>query len=299
MPPKSGKTGQQTSKPGMRSDAANAEANFSTNDASSMDNASGGVAGAGMPTNSDILSEIRSLKQDITKQSADVMEAINGIKVDIESHARRIEEAEGRISQTEDDVTTLQQKAKRLEETIEMLSNKVQDQEDRARRSNVRLVGLPENTEGTDMCAFLEEWLPKTLGDTLTPAPVIERAHRVGQVNPSRSSTAPRTIIMKFLNYRDCEKTMRAARRLGEVRHENHRLGFFPDLSSETRQRQRQFDGVKARFRAMDIRYGMLYPAHLVITHESKRRIFKTVPEAEEYLRGMQSPARGSPRPES
>lgn len=122
---------------------ANAEANSSTNDASSMDNASEGIAGAGMPTNSDILSEIRSLKQDITKQSADVMEAINGIKVDTESHARRIEEAEGRISQVEDDVT-LQQKAERLEETIEMLSNKVQDQEDRARHSNVRLVRLPE-----------------------------------------------------------------------------------------------------------------------------------------------------------
>lgn len=113
------------------------------------------------------------------------------------------------------------------------------------------------------MCALLEDWLPKTLGDTLAPAPVIERAHCVGQVNPSRSSTTPRTIIVKFLNYKDCKKTLRAARTLGEVRHENHCLGFFPDLSSETHKRQRQFDGVKARFRAMDIHYGMLYPIYI------------------------------------
>ena len=141
MPPKVCKTGQQTSKIGIRRDAAKEEAKYSADDASSVDSAGEGTAGAGMPTNSDILSEIRSLKQDITKQSADVMEAINGIKVDIESHA--------------------------------------------------------------------------------------------------------------------------------------------------TRQRQREFDGVKARFRSMDIRYGMLYPAHLVITHDGKRRIFKTVSEAEEYLRRM------------
>lgn len=64
------------------------------------------------------------------------MEAINGIKANIESNARRIEGAEGRISQAEDDITTFKQKAARLEETVELLSSKVQEREDRERRSN-------------------------------------------------------------------------------------------------------------------------------------------------------------------
>ena len=79
-----------------------------------------------------------------------------------------------------------------------------------------------------------------------SPHPSIERAHRVGQVNPSWSS-APRLIVMKFLNYKDREKTLRATRKQKEVRYENQRVNFFPDLSAETRQRQRQFNGVKAR----------------------------------------------------
>ena len=37
---------------------------------------------------------------------------------------------------------------------MEMLSNKNQDQEDRGRVSKLRLVGLPEKTEGPDMQLF-------------------------------------------------------------------------------------------------------------------------------------------------
>ncbi len=95
-------------------------------------------------------------------------------------------EAEERIVQTEKDVTALQQKAGQLEDTVETLKSKIQDPEDRTRRSNLRLVGLPEKTEGPNMCSFLENWLPNALGDTLIPTPVTERAHRVGQVNPNR-----------------------------------------------------------------------------------------------------------------
>lgn len=104
------------------------------------------------------------------------------------------------------------------------------------------------------MCSFLENWLPN------------EQAHHVGQVNSSRSS-APSPIVMKFLNYKDREKTLRTARKQKEVRYGNQRVSLFPDPSAETRQRQQQFDGVMAHPRAMDIRYGLLY--HLVVTHNT------------------------------
>lgn len=76
-------------------------------------------------------------------------------------HSRRIGEMEERISQAEEDVTILQQKVEQLEGTVAILSNKIQEQEYCGRRSNLRLIGLPEKTEGSDMCNFLENWLPK------------------------------------------------------------------------------------------------------------------------------------------
>lgn len=102
------------------------------------------------------------------------------------------------------------------------------------------------------MCAFLEDWLPKVLSDTFSVAPIIERAHRVGQINPN-CPTAPRTIVMKFLNYKDREKTLRATRKLIEIKYGDQRFNHFPDLSAETHQQQRRFDALKALLRSMDL----------------------------------------------
>lgn len=291
MTRKNNKQGRQSPSEAAQSSAAMTDASQDANDNHEEANGSG-------PSNTEILNAIRSLKKDFDQQSADMLGAVKSIKEELLSQSSRISEAEKRISNAEDDVTILQQKVKQLEGTTEMLRNKIQDQEDRARRSNLRLVGLPEKTEGPDMCSFLENWLPKLLGNTLTPTPVIERAHRVGQANTSRSS-APRPIVIKFLNYKDRENTLKAARRQREVRYNNQRISFFPDLSTETRQRQRLFDGVKAKFRAMNIRYGLLYPAHLVITYDGLRRVFTSVTEAEDFLRSIppqQSTGTGTPQ---
>ncbi|KAJ8001122.1 hypothetical protein DPEC_G00187950 [Dallia pectoralis] len=118
-----------------------------------------------------------------------------------------------------------------------------------------------------------------------TVSPIIERAHRIGPFNPQ--STSPRAVVMKFLNYRDRETALRTARKMTEARYENQRVPFFPDLSAETRKLQLRFNGVKNQLRALHIRYGILYPSHLIITHNDKRRIFKSV--AEEYIRGISS----------
>lgn len=263
MPPKTIKSGHH-SKPSVQMEEENtALASKKLTEAQVEFNAA---------TNDDILSAIRSLKADFTKHSADTLDAINGIKTDLLSQSQRIGEAEERIAQTED-VSALQHKVKKLEETTDFLRNKVQDLEDRGRRSNLRLVGLPEKSEGSNMCAFIEGLLSKVLNDTFSSTPVIERAHRVGQVNPNCPTTS-RAIVMKFLNYQDKEKALRAARKMKELRYEGQRISLFPDLSAETRQRQRQFDGVKAQLRGMEIRYGMLYPAHLIVTHSDQRHIF-------------------------
>lgn len=84
---------------------------------------------------------------------------------------------------------------------------------------------------------------------------------------------------------------MRAARKMKELRYEGQRISLFPDLSVETRQRQQQFHGEKAQLRGMEIRYGMLYPAHLIVTYSGQRRIFKSVSEAEDFIRSVRTTA--------
>lgn len=282
MKPRNSKSNQQTARTQPDKEANVAKANAQPPKLHPY-----GAETQGTTTNSEILQAICSLRADMEKHSADTLEVIRSVKGDVQAHLRRLNEAEERLSRAEDDVTSLQGKVKQLEQTVWSLCDKITNYEDRSRRSNLRLVGLPEKTEGRDMCGFLEKWLPGALGNCFTSPPVIERAHRIGPLN--RGVTTPRVVIMKFLNYRDREAAMSAARKKKEIFYESHRLSLFPDLSPETRRMQRRYDGVKAKLRTLNIRYDMLYLALLVITHNDRRIVFKSCEEADDYVKTMGS----------
>lgn len=130
---------------------------------------------------------------------------------------------------------------------IAFLTRKLDDHENCLRRSNLRLVNLTKKVESPDAVAFLEKWLLETLGPETFPAPpIIERAHRLpGRPQSNRSS--PRVLIMKFLNFQDKFRVMRAARAKGRIMYGELEVKFLLNLfllSSLLRQRRR-FDSVK------------------------------------------------------
>ncbi|KAK1876910.1 LINE-1 retrotransposable element ORF1 protein [Dissostichus eleginoides] len=135
----------------------------------------------------EVLGAIHSLQSDFSKKLDDVLEGISGLKGELQHQTSRITEAEERIGKTEDDLNSMHSAIKRLQDKCATLKMKVQNQENRGRRNNLRLIGLPEKVEGQDAGAFLEQWLPRVLGtDTCTTLPVIERAHRIGRLKTSK-----------------------------------------------------------------------------------------------------------------
>ena len=83
--------------------------------------------------------------------------------------------------------------------------------EDHSRRNNIKIEGLPEadggeNWEQTAAC------VSKLIKDKLeiSEEVLIERAHRVGQ----RSSQKPRSVIAKFLRFKDREAILKNSRKL-------------------------------------------------------------------------------------
>ncbi|KAJ1146431.1 hypothetical protein NDU88_012707 [Pleurodeles waltl] len=100
-----------------------------------------------------------------------------------------------RVKTAEADITTLapQQKAhtaemEDLRSQVRFLHKRAEDAEGRACPNNVRLIGMPEGTEGPNATLFIEEWwktrvAPQGLTDTFT--------------------VLPQPIIARILNYRD------------------------------------------------------------------------------------------------
>ena len=76
--------------------------------------------------------------------------------------------------------------------------------ENRQQRLNLRLVGLPENTEKGDLVSFLNEWLPELLGPENFPTPTsVDQAFRLpkaatSNVNKPNLKPVPRVILVKL-----------------------------------------------------------------------------------------------------
>jgi len=186
-------------------------------------------------SNGKILEAIHSLRADVTTRNDEILAAISEIKTDLSSYSGRLTQAEDRIGETEDNVMVLHNTVNGMEKVITALTEKVDDLENRDRRSNLRVIGLPENAEGRDVESFLEKWIPEVLGPENFPTPlVIERAHRIPGGRPKPNSPlTPRPLILKFLNFRDKVRVMQAARAKGKVIYGTRHIMFFPEAAYE------------------------------------------------------------------
>lgn len=234
---------------------------------------------------SNIMSAITSMREDFSVQFTGILSAIQEVKQEVKEFSDRLSNAEHRISDTEDQVSVLQNTVDTLQQQVKLLGVKLEDQENRSCRNNVRLVGLPEGAEGSDTVGFLERWLPEVLGPENFANPIIiERAHRL---QDRRDRNAPRILIMRFLNSKDKDKVLQVVRAKGKVKYDEREVKFFQDIARETHLNRRKFYEVKQQLKSMGIRYGIIFPAKLRVTHEGRDRIFENPPEVENFIRNL------------
>ncbi|KAJ1162134.1 hypothetical protein NDU88_002611 [Pleurodeles waltl] len=97
------------------------------------------------------------------------------------------------------------------------LHSKLTDFEDRSRRNNIRLSGLPDGIEGTDLISYLRDILPKLTGITFDPPLEFERVHRLGP-RRQEGKGRPRSIIACLLRHGQARQILQIARAQGPLR---------------------------------------------------------------------------------
>ncbi len=178
--------------------------------------------------------------------------------------------------QTRDHVDSVQAAAREdrrtvtdLKNQLERLTEKMMDVEDRCRRNNVRLVGLPEGMEGPDAAGFLRvnlsKWIPSLRGRDIE----IDRAHRV--YDGGRGSDRPR--IFRVLRWHDRSEILKGARQAYPVKcaQNNVTLLFFPDFSPATAIRRKAFGPVLKKMTALGLQPFLIYPADFVSSLSQRR----------------------------
>lgn len=258
-----------------------------TANANTMAEGKVGNAGDEATRNLQILEAIKDLKIDFSNRQDGVLAAIAGLRNEVGECMERVNNAEVRISGTEDTIVHLQAKVQSLESKNKEMEDKVIDLETRSRSSNLRLVNMPEKAEGDDVCLFLEKWIPEALDiPSLNSKLILARAHRIGQRNDPNAP--PRTLIMKFLNDRDKMTVLKAVRAKNKLFYKDRPVRFYPDLAAGIHKKQKEFDTVRQKLRTMGIRYGMLLPAKLLVTHKDKTQTFEKPADVEAFIRRIE-----------
>lgn len=124
------------------------------------------------------------MKDDFLSSFDGLLHAVQGVQTDLKEITIRVNEAEDQISTNQDDIASVEAENAAMKAAVKELMLKVDDLENRSRRSNLHILGIPEGKEGSDVCNFLEGWLPEMLGAETYPRSVqVERAHRLGRAS--------------------------------------------------------------------------------------------------------------------
>lgn len=216
---------------------------------------------------------------------AALSKSLQAITQDIATQSQRIQAIEQRVSDLEDELTHTTILLQEAEDRNISLYEKVEDLENRSRRNNLRIVGLPENYMPQTLMDICQKAIPKALG--LPHMCTAERAHRLGP--PQQDRQTPRPVIVRYLNYADRQLILQQFRNRAELQIEGNTLLLFVDYSADVSRRRRAFSTICTKLHRDKIRFMLLYPATLKITEPGRQQhLFSDPIEAASYLENMQ-----------
>lgn len=244
------------------------------------------------PTLKDVLMAVNKCNtalSSLTMQFESFQEDLTRARHDIQKVAERTTRVENRVSEVEDMVAPLQHDVRKHNLSVAALLAKTDDLENRARRNNVRLVGVPEKVEGSNPSDYFETWILNTFGkETLTAMYAVERAHRV-PLRPLPPGAPPRPVLVKLLHFKDRDIILRKARDLPDVAINGSHVSFYLDFFAAVQKRRMQFQDVKRRLRSLQVPYSMLYPAKLRVVALGSTRFFELPKDAVNWLDSHES----------
>lgn len=216
---------------------------------------------------------IMVLQADIDKVKKDNA----GLRTDVNGVIQRLEEAENRISELEDENVGLRHIVEGNVKKCAVLEAAQQDANYRDRRQNLVLVGLKEKLEEGKPEICVRNIIVEALGIPVDQAQ-LQRVHRVPGGPVVDENRSPRPIVIRFLCFLEKEKVFAAAKRKYRegrgVMWKGCRLSFFQDLPREWTEKRKKFSEVREKLHSLDVRFTVAPPAQMRFTWKGKRMRF-------------------------
>ncbi|KAJ1104039.1 hypothetical protein NDU88_001454 [Pleurodeles waltl] len=220
-----------------------------------------------------MLKEIRDSRQAIENRLDMITTDMNIMKDDQAKLSDRLKQTESTVADILPTHNDNKNAIAKLQQQMDALQERIEDAEGHSQHNKILIIGLPEGKEGNDPTRYIETWLQSIAKDKLLIHFVVERAHRIPGRKPISGAPA-RHVIAQILNYRDRDVTLQVARELDPIIIDNARISLYPDYTMTVQKRRASFQIIKQRLRKMEIKYAILFPAKLRITHNQKMHFF-------------------------
>lgn len=200
----------------------------------------------------------------------------------ITKHDQTIQAIETAMNDFDERMATMESTLSCLAKENEQLKLKVDDLENKFRRCNIRITGIPEE-EGKQPTSFIESFLQKVFGAQAFPRTVaVNRAHRLAV--QKRKVGAPRPFIACIHHFQMKQRIMQLARERGSLDYKGSEIHIYADYSAEVARRRATFAPIKAQLKKDGLRFSLLFPAKLRVTVNGNKHEFNTPSEVAAFL---------------
>ncbi|CAL1609954.1 unnamed protein product [Knipowitschia caucasica] len=219
--------------------------------------------------------QIEDVKTEIKNNTAALRAEVDQVKANVRSVEDHMSTMSDEMIQAQGQVSDLQAEVKRLKE-------KCEDMEGRMRRGNIRVSGVSE-AQGSSTPEAVSSLLKEVF--RLDREVRVERSHRIGPVR--NAGDRPRVIIARLNSEGDAEDILRRARSGGgQLRYRGSPIAVFPDYTTNVVQARAAFTEVRRMLRDKPgVRYGILFPARLRVTHNNVEKEFVDATKAMDYVK--------------
>ncbi|CAM4671508.1 unnamed protein product [Leuciscus chuanchicus] len=219
---------------------------------------------------------LSGFREEMGKRMDDIAEELKGV-------TQRVEETEQRVADIEEinaDVYDALEHALYMQKELQ---TRVTELEARSRRNNIRIHGITEESEGTNIQLFIENFLKSELSLANTTLN-IQRCHRSLGSKPPPSANS-RSIVTCFLEHTTKEKVLRAAWEKKTIRFHGKRVYFDHDYPSDILSKRKSYNPIRKMLKEKGCRFQTMYPARLRVFFDEGPIIYKSLEEAMDDLK--------------
>ena len=216
----------------------------------------------------------KALKEDVAQ-----------LKADTNHLGNRVEALEQKLEDVLPVIAQLQEKCSAQDHQIEALLCHLDDIENRSRRANIRIRGLPEATGARDIAPTLQDIFKDILGLPATAVVEIDRAHRALKP-PSQDENNPRDIICKLHKYTLKDRIMQKMRGKSHYDFDGAQLSY-QDISRRTLMQRRLLRPLLVALQDAGLSYRWGFPFYLQATKDGRTVTLRTKDDLPHFLSSL------------